>query len=102
MFIVHVAVSVKPEQLEAFQQATLINAEASRKEPGIARFDVVQSQTEPTQFMLLEVYRDEHAPVKHKQTAHYQLWRDTIEPMMAAPRSSVKYRNLSPNDDGWD
>jgi len=96
MLVVHVQVRVKPECVEAFKAATLENAQASVREPGIARFDVAQQQDDPARFVLVEVYRNEDAPAKHKETAHYQKWRDAVAPMMAEPRSSVKYTNVSP------
>ena len=101
MLVVHVHVQVKPECLEAFRAATLANAQASVKEPGIARFDVVQQADDPTRFVLVEVYRDEQAPAKHKETVHYAVWRDAVAPMMAQPRSSVKFTNIFPGDSGW-
>lgn len=96
MLVVHVHVHVKPECLEAFKAATLENAKASLREPGIARFDLAQQQEDPTRFVLVEVYRTDDAPVKHKETAHYQKWRDTVASMMGEPRTSVKYTNVSP------
>ncbi len=102
MLIVHVFVNVKPEQVEAFRAATLENARNSVQEPGIARFDVLQEQDEPTRFVLVEVYRTSEDPGKHKETAHYQKWRDTVADMMAEPRTSVKYTNVFPDDQGWD
>ena len=101
MLIVHVHVHVKPECVEAFRQATVENARQSVKEPGIAGFDVCQQQDDPTWFVLIEVYRTADAPAKHKETAHYQKWRDTVQPVMAEPRTSVKYANVFPNDAGW-
>ena len=101
MLIVHVHVHVKPECVEAFKQATLANARESIKEPGIARFDCVQQQDDPTRFVLVEVYRDAQAPGSHKQTRHYETWKDAVAPMMAETRSSVKYGNLFPDDPGW-
>ena len=101
MLVVHVQVQVKPECVEAFRAATLANAQASVKETGIARFDVVQQADDPTRFVLVEVYRDEQAPAKHKETAHYAAWRDVVAPMMAQPRSSVKFTNIFPVDSGW-
>jgi autoinducer 2-degrading protein len=97
MLVVHVHVQVKPEYVEAFQKASLENARHSVKEPGIARFDVLQQKEDPTQFLLNEVYRDAEAPSQHKETAHYKLWRDTVAPMMAEPRTSVKFVNLLPD-----
>lgn len=101
MLIVHVQVHVKLEFIEAFRQATIENSLNSVKEPGIARFDVVQQQDDPTRFVLVEAYRTSDAPAAHKETAHYARWRDTVAPMMAEPRTSVKYTNVIPADAGW-
>jgi quinol monooxygenase YgiN len=101
MLVVHVHVHVKPESIEAFKGATLENARQSVQEPGIARFDVVQQQEDATRFVLIEAYRNPQAPAAHKETKHYQTWRDAVAPMMAEPRSSVKYQNLFPDDQNW-
>ena len=102
MLIVHVFVHVKPDCIAAFEAASLDNARHSLQEPGIARFDVIQQADDPTRFVLVEAYRDADAPVRHKETAHYTRWRDTVAGMMAEPRSSVKYVNRFPVDPGWD
>lgn len=101
MFIVHVSVKVKEKDVAAFAQATLENARNSVKEPGIARFDVIQQQDDATRFVLVEVYRTADDPARHKETAHYQKWRDTVAGMMAETRYSVKYNNLFPEDEEW-
>jgi len=101
MFVVHVHVHVKPEFVGAFREATLENARHSVQEPGIARFDVIQQLNDPNRFVLVEVYRTSEDPARHKETAHYQKWRDTVVEMMAEPRHSVKYANLFPDDAGW-
>ena len=94
MQVVHVHVHVKPESVEAFREATLENASHSVKEPGIARFDVVQQVNDPTRFTLVEAYRTAEAPVAHKATAHYARWRDVVAEMMAEPRQAVKYEGV--------
>ena len=96
MLIVHVHVHVKPECVEAFKQATLVNGRESVKEPGVARFEVAQQQDDPTRFVLVEAYRDAAAPAAHKETRHYQAWRDAVAPLMAEPRASVKFGNIFP------
>ena len=101
MQIVHVHVQVKPEHIEAFKAATIDNAAHSVKEPGIARFDVAQQQDDPTRFVLVEIYRTPQAPAAHKETAHYARWRDAVAPMMAAPRTSVKFSSVFPDETGW-
>ena len=81
MLIVHVHVHVKPEHIEAFKLATIENAGNSVKEPGIARFDVVQQADDPSRFVLVEAYRDAD--------------------MLAEPRSRAVYANIYPADQGW-
>ncbi|GAK51320.1 antibiotic biosynthesis monooxygenase [Candidatus Moduliflexus flocculans] len=102
MLIVHVHVHVKPECVDAFIEATIENASNSLQEHGIARFDVQQQQDDPTRFVLTEVYYTDDDPAKHKETAHYNIWKETVAPMMAEPRKSVKFDNIFPYDDGWE
>jgi autoinducer 2-degrading protein len=102
MFIVHVYVHVKPGTEESFKSATVENARNSVQESGIARFDVVQQQDDPSRFVLVEVYRTEADAAKHKETPHYLTWRDTVADMMAEPRSSTKFSDIFPDAEGWD
>jgi autoinducer 2-degrading protein len=102
MLIVIVNVQVIESGVQAFESATLENARASLREPGIARFDVIRQQDDPTRFALIEVYRSPEAPAAHKETAHYLKWRDTVAPLMASPRTSQRYENLAPPDTGWE
>jgi quinol monooxygenase YgiN len=101
MFIVHVFVHVKSDQVEAFKTATIENASNSVKEPGVARFDIIQQMDDSTRFVLVEVYRTPDEPGRHKETAHYQKWRDTVADMMAEPRTAIKYHNIFPDEQGW-
>jgi (4S)-4-hydroxy-5-phosphonooxypentane-2,3-dione isomerase len=98
MLIVHVHIHVHAESVDAFIEATLENARNSIREPGIARFDVVQQMDDPTQFVLVEIYRNEAATKAHKETAHYAEWRDTVAPMMSVPRTGIRFSNLFPED----
>lgn len=99
MLIVHVHVHVNLESVDAFKEATLANARASIKEPGVARFDVVQQQDDPTRFVLVEVYRDAAAAAAHKETVHYPIWRDMVAPMMAEERRRVIFNNVFPENE---
>ena len=101
LLVVHVDISVVPDQLDAFHRATEANASASRQEPGILRFDVLTDRADPGHVVLVEVYRDDAAAAAHKETEHYATWRDTVAPMMARPRVGTKYVNTSPDDTGW-
>ena len=102
MLVVHVHIRVKPEVVEEFIAATLENARNSLEEPGILRFDVSQHREDPTRFVLVEVYRTDEDPARHKETGHYKKWRDTVADMMAEPRWSEKYTALYPEDQRWE
>ena len=67
MLIVHVHVKVKPEHVDAFVAATLANAKASLEEPGVLRFDVIREEGAGDRFVLVEVYRTDDDPARHKE-----------------------------------
>lgn len=98
MLVVLVHVRVKPGCEGAFEAATCENADASSKEAGVARFDLLRKRDEASGYVLIEAYRDAEAPARHKATAHYAKWRDAVEPLMAEPRQSVKYDSFFPED----
>jgi quinol monooxygenase YgiN len=102
MFIVHVFIHVKADQVEAFKAVSVENARNSLQEPGVARFDLIQQADDPTRFVLVEVYRTPEDGPKHKETFHYNRWRELAEPMLAEPRTRVIYSNVFPAEDGWD
>jgi len=101
MLILIVHAQVKPEFVDAFIAATRINAANSAKEPGVARFDFLQQQDDPTRFVLHEVYRNAEAPVKHKETAHYLEWNEKTAEMLVAPRTRAWFHNVEPGDGGY-
>ena len=101
MHILIVQARVKPEFIDAFKQATAINAENSAREPGVARFDFLQQQDDPTRFVLYEVYRDPSAAAQHKQTAHYLAWAETVSHMFHEPRTRASLTNVFPAGDAF-
>lgn len=101
LLVVHVEIAVLPEHRPAFLAATLENARASRHEPGVVRFDVLGDRVDADHVVLVEIYRDEAAAAAHKDTVHYQVWRDTVGPMMARPRHATRFVNVSPGDEDW-
>ena len=101
LLVVHVDIAVLPDQIDAFLAATEANAVASRDEPGVLRFDMLTDRADPGHVVLVEIYRDEAAAAAHKDTAHYQRWRDAVADMMARPRQATRYVNASPDDGNW-
>lgn len=96
MHVTLVHVSVKPERVAEFIEATRANHRASVQESGNLRFDVLQSPEDPTRFVLYEAYVDAAAAAAHKETAHYRQWRDRVADWMAQPRRGIRYDGLLP------
>jgi len=101
MNILHVHLLVKPEFIEKFKSISIENARNSLNEPGVVRFDVIQQVNDPCRFELIEVYRSPEDQAKHKETAHYNTWREQAEPILAEPRSRTSYKNVFPDDKDW-
>lgn len=98
MIVTCVHVCVKDEFIQEFVEATLKNHAGTRKEPGNLRFDVLQSNEDPSRFMLYEVFESEEASAHHKTTEHYLAWRKEVADWMEKPREGVPYKVLAPKD----
>lgn len=96
MVVTTVIVHVKPDHADDFISATVVNHEASVNEPGNLRFDLLQSEDDPSHFILYEAYESKEAAAAHKDTAHYKVWRDTVADWMAEPRQGIKYQGIRP------
>ena len=101
MYIVHVFVHVKPEHWHAFKAATIENARNSVKEPGIARFDVIQQADDPTRFVLVEVYRTPDDPAKHKETRTTTSGAKRASRCWPSRARGSLYGNVFPDEQGW-
>ena len=101
MNILLVSIHVKPDKIDEFKKITVENAQNSLKEGGVRRFDLVQQVEDRTRFVLIEVYRSVEAVAAHKETPHYNRWREAVEPLLAEPRTRVVCENIFPDDAGW-
>jgi (4S)-4-hydroxy-5-phosphonooxypentane-2,3-dione isomerase len=98
MHVTLVHVRVRPEAIDAFIAATRANHEASVREPGNRRFDILQNPDDPTRFVLYEAYAAAADASAHKTTVHYLAWRDAVADMMAEPRQGIPMLGLFPED----
>ena len=96
MYVTCVHVHVKPEWIEEFRQASILNHKQSIQESGNQRFDILQSKDHSSLFLLYEAYESEAAAAAHKSTAHYLKWRETVADWMAEPRKGVPYESVAP------
>ena len=102
MIVTCVTVYVKEAHIDDFIAATVRNHEGSVKEPGNLRFDVLQCRTDPTRFLLYEAYESDEAAKAHKETEHYNTWRETVGSWMAKPREGVPHDVIRPKEkEGW-
>ena len=101
MHIVLVHIHIKSEAVEHFKVATAENARNSIKEPGIIQFACLQQTEDPSRFTLMEVYRTPNDQLLHRETKHYQAWRDAVREMQSEPRQGIKYQNVFPDDTEW-
>jgi quinol monooxygenase YgiN len=49
------------------------------REPGCHRFDIQQECNDPTLFLLVEEYADEAALQAHRDSPHYQAFRNDVQ-----------------------
>jgi len=93
-----VTIHVKTESIQAFREASVVNAKASLEEPGVIRHDIVQQADDPTRFLLVEVFRSRQDGLAHKETAHFHAWEARVNDMMAEPRKATVYNLVWPSD----
>jgi autoinducer 2-degrading protein len=98
MIVTCVHIHVKADIITRFVEETTVNHKESIREPGNLRFDIVQQTDDPCRFMLYEAYDSDEAAIAHKNTAHYNRWRDAVSEMMAEPRIGIRYNIVQPND----
>lgn len=96
MDVTVVYIQVKPEHVDDFLGAIRVNHEASVREPGNLRFDILQAADDPTRFITYMAYRDDASARAHRETDHYRTFRDLVEDWMVEPRRNVRYIGLFP------
>ena len=79
--ITHVDVVPNPQAPEILKRL----ADASRKEDGNLRFDVVQFTVRPNHSTVIEQWRDQKALDAHAAAAHTRQYRDEIQPLTGSP-----------------
>mgnify|MGYP006115617415 CR=1 FL=1 len=103
---VHVRGKITPGGGSSFYEASLVNAQNSITEGGIGRFDVLKllkdkEIKEEDEFLLIEVYSDSETAVAHKETQHYNTWRESVAPLMKEARTATKFKTLFPPSKHW-
>src|SRR5437762_1268610 len=66
--------------------------DASRKEDGYVRFDVLQHTMRANHFTVIETWRNQQALDAHVATAHTKQYRDELAPMTGSPLDERVYK----------
>jgi quinol monooxygenase YgiN len=83
----HVDVSPDPRVADMLKRL----AEASRKEEGNVRFEVVQHTMRANHFTVVETWRDRKAFDSHVAAAHTKQYRDELQPLTGSPLDERVY-----------
>jgi quinol monooxygenase YgiN len=60
-------------------------AAASRKDPGVIRYEAFQRSAPSNQFAIVEIWKDQQSHDAHAASAHVKAFRQQIEPHLIAP-----------------
>jgi quinol monooxygenase YgiN len=67
---------ILPEHLDDYIKNMNVCAEASNKEPGCVRYEVMQDEDDPHMMCLFQVFQDADAYQAHQDSAHHVTWVD--------------------------
>ncbi|MGY0004393.1 putative quinol monooxygenase [Micromonospora sp. I033] len=74
---------VRPEDADRWPQIAADFTEATRAEPGCLWFDWSRSLDDPTEYVLVEAFRDDEAGAAHVQSAHFREAQRSLPPHLA-------------------
>ncbi|MGW2776743.1 putative quinol monooxygenase [Streptomyces olivaceoviridis] len=74
---------VRPEHADRWPEISAAFTEATRAEPGCLWFDWSRSVDDPTEYVLVEAFRDEEAGAAHVRSQHFRDAQRTLPPHLA-------------------
>ncbi|MFC3736620.1 putative quinol monooxygenase [Paractinoplanes deccanensis] len=78
---------IKPEHADAWPRISAPFTQATRSEPGCLWFDWSRSLDDPTEYVLVEAFRDGDAGAAHVGSAHFkQAQQDLPQYLVATPK----------------
>ena len=89
---------VRPEDADDWPAIAGPFTRATRSEPGCLWFDWSRSLDDPTEYILVEAFRDGDAGGVHVQSAHFKEAQQTLPPHLA---QTPKIVNFTIEQDGW-
>lgn len=89
---------VRPEDADRWPEIAGEFTRATRSEPGCLWFDWSRSLEDPTEYVLVEAFRDGQAGGEHVQSEHFRTAQKTLPQHLA---ETPKIVNFEIEQDGW-
>lgn len=83
MIFIVVKFKVRPDHQDDWLRRTAEFTAATRAEPGNLWFDWNRSVTDPSEFVLVEAFRDGEAGAAHVQSDHFRQGLEAMRPALA-------------------
>lgn len=89
---------VRPEDADRWPEIAAEFTRATRSEPGCLWFDWSRSLEDPTEYVLVEAFRDGRAGSEHVQSEHFRTAQKTLPPHLV---ETPKVVNFEIGQDDW-
>jgi quinol monooxygenase YgiN len=89
---------VLPQDADRWPEITADFTRATRGEPGCLWFDWSRSLDDPTEYVLVEAFRDDAAGAAHVQSGHFKAAQRALPPHLA---QTPKIVNMTVAQDDW-
>lgn len=96
-----ISIEVNPPDVEAFKKISKQHLGKGIQESGVVCFELVQEDTLPNHFMLIEAYDDVDSRERHYHTTNHRDWCERITRYLAAPTSSKNFHAVFPAEKAW-
>ena len=98
MIFITATFRVRPEDADAWPEISRSFTEATRAEPGCLWFEWSRSLDDPTEYVLVEAFRDDDAAGAHVQSDHFAAARKELPPHLVETPRIV---NVKVPQDDW-
>ncbi|MDQ1731341.1 MAG: hypothetical protein QOK10_1500 [Pseudonocardiales bacterium] len=89
---------VRPESADRWPEITRDFTQATRGEAGCLWFDWSRSVEDPSEYVLVEAFRDDEAGAAHVQSAHFAAAQQTLPPHLV---ETPRIISVTVGQDGW-
>jgi quinol monooxygenase YgiN len=89
---------IKPEHADQWPEISREFTQATRNEPGCLWYDWSRSLDDPSEYVLVEAFRDDEAGAAHVGSDHFKTAQRTLPPYL---RETPRIINFKVDQDDW-